>query len=103
VLLINGCWFDDEIEILAETDTRSVHSPSANMKMASYRQHTQYETPALPLPWVAIRGNNNCHDMIREMKAASLLHKISSMDAEALPAEVSWRWRPSTAPGDRSR
>ncbi len=91
VLLINGCWFDQaEIRILADTDTRIVHSPSANMKMASGIA----DIPLMRAAGVTVAlgcdsgANNNCHDMIREMKAASLLHKISSMDARTLPAEA---------------
>ena len=32
-------------------------------------------------------ANNNCHDMIREMKAASLLHNVRMMDPTTLTAE----------------
>ena len=91
VLLINGNWFDqDEIRILAETDTRLVHSPTANMKMASgIAKIPQMRDAGITIALGCDSGaNNNCHDMIREMKAASLLHKISSMDASALPAEA---------------
>jgi 5-methylthioadenosine/S-adenosylhomocysteine deaminase len=91
VLLINGCWFtDDEIRILAETDTRLVHSPSANMKMASgVAKVTRMREAGVTVALGCDSGaNNNCHDMIREMKAASLLQKISGMDAHAMPAEA---------------
>lgn len=91
VLLINGCWFDEEeIRILAETDTKVVHSPSANMKMASgIAKVPQMRAAGVTVALGCDSGaNNNCHDMIREMKAASLLHKIAAMDAAALPAEA---------------
>jgi cytosine/adenosine deaminase-related metal-dependent hydrolase len=91
VLLIGGCWFTaPEIELLAATGTALCHSPSANMKMAS---------GVAPVPQMRAAGvtvalgcdagaNNNCHDMIREMKAASLLHNLTRADAAALPAEA---------------
>ena len=90
VLLINGCYFNaDEIEILAESGTSLAHSPSANMKMAS----GVALVPQMRARGVAVAlgtdagANNNCHDMLREMKAASLLHNITRMDAAALTAE----------------
>ena len=90
VLLINGCWFSEqEIQILAETDTNLVHSPSANMKMATGiakvpRMRAAGVTVALGCDAGA---NNNCMDMIREMKAASLLHNVTHMDPTTLTAE----------------
>ena len=90
VLLINGCHFNEvEIDILAESGTSLAHSPSANMKMAS----GVARVPAMRARGVAVAlgtdagANNNCHDMLREMKAASLLHNLTRMDAAALTAE----------------
>jgi cytosine/adenosine deaminase-related metal-dependent hydrolase len=90
VLLINGCYFNaHEITILAETSTSLVHSPSANMKMAS----GVARVPEMRAAGVSVAlgtdagANNNCHDMVREMKAAALLHNITRMDAAALTAE----------------
>jgi cytosine/adenosine deaminase-related metal-dependent hydrolase len=90
VLLINGCHFNEaEVEILAETGTSLAHSPTANMKMAS----GVARVPEMRARGVAVAlgtdagANNNCHDMVREMKAAALLHNITRMDAAALTAE----------------
>lgn len=90
VLLINGTWLsEDEIQILADTGTNLVHSPSANMKMADGIA----KVPQMRSAGVTVAlgcdaaTNNNCHDMIREMKAASLLHNVMMMDASALTAE----------------
>lgn len=76
ILPIGGAWMTPrEIRIMAETGTPLVHSPVANMKMA---------TGILPLPDVLEAGvtvsigtdgalNNNTHDMFAEMKTACLL------------------------------
>ena len=91
VLLINGCQMTPvEIEILAETGTQLVHSPVANMKMA---------TGILPLPDVLDAGvnvalgtdgalNNNSYDMFAEMKATVLLHNAVNKSASAMTAET---------------
>ena len=90
VLLAMCCWVSDrEMEILKETDTKVVHCPSANMKMAS---------GICKVPQMLSRGitvalacdssvNNNCLDMIAEMKAASLLANITNLNYKALTAE----------------
>ena len=90
VLLINGCWFnEEEIQILADTDTRLVHSPSANMKMATgVAKVPQMRDAGVTVALGCDGGaNNNCNDMIREMKAASLLHNLTMMDPTTLTAE----------------
>ena len=90
VLLINGCWFsEEEIDLLVKTRTSLAHSPSANMKMASgiadiISMRNKGGTVSLGTDSAA---NNNAHDMIREMKVASLLHNISNMNASTLRAE----------------
>jgi cytosine/adenosine deaminase-related metal-dependent hydrolase len=89
VLLINGCWVTPlEMRILADTGTHLAHSPVANMKMA---------TGILPLPDVLAAGvnvslgtdgalNNNTHDMMGEMKAATLLQNAMRRSASAMTA-----------------
>lgn len=91
VLLINGCQMTPlEIEILAKTGTHLVHSPVANMKMA---------TGVLPLPDVLEAGvnvalgtdgalNNNSYDMFAEMKTACLLQNSVRQSASAMTAET---------------
>src|SRR5581483_959259 len=90
VLLIGGCWLSDqEIQILADTETNIAHSPSANMKMASgVAPVTKLRRAGVNVTLGTDAGaNNNAHDMIREMKAACLLQAISTMAPSALPAE----------------
>jgi cytosine/adenosine deaminase-related metal-dependent hydrolase len=91
VLLINGCQMTPlEIDILAKTGTQLVHSPVANMKMA---------TGILPLVDVLAAGvnvalgtdgalNNNSYDMFAEMKAACLLQNAVQKSASAMTAET---------------
>ena len=91
VLLINGCQVTPlEIEILAETGTNLVHSPVANMKMA---------TGILPLVDVLNAGvnvslgtdgalNNNSYDMFSEMKVACLLQNAIRQSPTAMTAQT---------------
>ncbi|MCL4459124.1 MAG: amidohydrolase [Chloroflexi bacterium] len=90
VLIAMGCWIsEEEIPILAESGTKIAHCPSANMKMASgIAKVLQMRAAGVTVGLGCDSGaNNNCFDMIREMKAASLLHNIATMDARALTAE----------------
>jgi cytosine/adenosine deaminase-related metal-dependent hydrolase len=90
VLLAMCCWVsEEEIKILSRTDTMVVHCPSANMKMASgVAKVREMRAAGVTVALGCDSGaNNNCYDMVREMKAASLLQNIHTMDAEALTAE----------------
>jgi len=76
-------WVDDrEMEILAQTGTSVAHCPCSNMKLSSG-----------PAPVIAMRGKgiavgigsdgekeNNNLDLLEEMKFASLLQKVSTLD-----------------------
>ncbi len=91
VLLAHCVWTDErEREILAETGTNVVHCPSSNMKLAS---------GVAPIPDYLDRGItvalgndgppcNNTLDPFTEMRQGSLLAKVDSEDATALPAET---------------
>lgn len=90
VLIAMGCWISEaEIPTLAETGTKMAHCPSANMKLASgVTKVPQMRADGVTVALGCDSGaNNNCLDMIREMKAACLLHVVSTMDARALTAE----------------
>lgn len=90
VLLINACQVSPaEIEILAETRTNVVHSPVANMKMATgIAPLLELDTAGVTLALGTDGGaNNNSHDMLGEMKAACLLQNITRGRAGALSAE----------------
>ena len=91
VLLAWGTWIsDEEIPILAETGTPLANCPQPAMKLASGIARIP-EMRAIAGVTVGLGcdsgANNNSLDMIREMKAASLLHDVARMDAAALTAE----------------
>lgn len=77
----------DELEIAARRDVRVAHCPQSNMKLAS---------GVLPYGAMKQRGicvglgtdgpaSNNDLDMLEEMRTASLLQKIATMDPGVLP------------------
>jgi 5-methylthioadenosine/S-adenosylhomocysteine deaminase len=76
-------WLDDrEIELLAQTGTSVAHCPCSNMKLSS----GPARVGALRAAGVAVglgsdgeKENNNL-DLIEEMKFASLLQKVSTLD-----------------------
>ncbi|QLG62969.1 5'-deoxyadenosine deaminase [Halorarum salinum] len=81
---------ESERELLAETGTHVTYCPSSNMKLAS---------GIAPVPDYVRRGVNvalgndgppcnNTLDPFTEMRQASLLQKVSELDATATPAEL---------------
>jgi len=90
VLLAWGTYISDgEIPMLVDTDTRVANCPQPAMKLASGIARV----PEMRAAGVTVGlgcdsgANNNSLDMIREMKAASLLHDVARLDASALTAE----------------
>jgi len=91
VVLAHCVWTDDEErEILAETGTHVTYCPSSNMKLAS---------GIAPIPDYLERGINvalgndgapcnNTLDPLTEMRQATLLQKVDSLDPTATPAET---------------
>jgi 5-methylthioadenosine/S-adenosylhomocysteine deaminase len=88
VMLAHGCWLDDaEIGILAERGNIGViHNPTSNMKLASGVAPIEKLLAAGIAVGLGTDGEkeNNNLDMFEEMKFASLLTKVSSMNAAAL-------------------
>ncbi|WP_226023548.1 5'-deoxyadenosine deaminase [Halomicrobium salinisoli] len=91
VTLAHCVWTDErERAILAETDTRVVHCPSSNMKLASGVAPVE---DYLDRGVTVGLGNdgppcNNTLDPFTEMRQASLLAKVDDRDATALPAST---------------
>ena len=88
VMLAHGCWLDDaEIAILAARGNIAViHNPTSNMKLASGIAPVEKLLAAgvpVGLGTDGEKENNNL-DMFEEMKFASLLTKLGSMNAAAL-------------------
>ena len=89
VLLAHCVWLsEDEIDILARHHVGVAHNPVSNMKLASGAAPVL----ALRASGVAVglgtdgEKENNNFDMFDEMKCASLLAKVSTLDAAALDA-----------------
>jgi 5-methylthioadenosine/S-adenosylhomocysteine deaminase len=82
-VVAHGVWLDDrEIRVLAETGTAIAHCPCSNMKLAS----GPARIGALRAAGVTVglgsdgeKENNNL-DLIEEMKFASLLEKVATLD-----------------------
>jgi 5-methylthioadenosine/S-adenosylhomocysteine deaminase len=76
-------WLDDrEIELLAQTGTSAVHCPCSNMKLASGPARIGNMRAAGVHVGIGSDGEkeNNNLDLLEEMKFASLLQKVSTLD-----------------------
>jgi 5-methylthioadenosine/S-adenosylhomocysteine deaminase len=76
-------WLDDrEIELLARTGTSAVHCPCSNMKLASGPARIGDMRAAGISVGIGSDGEkeNNNLDIVEEMKFASLLQKVSTLD-----------------------
>ncbi len=88
-LLAHCVWLDDEdIRVLARTGAAVSHNPVSNMKLASGAARTTDLLAAGIAVGLGTDGEkeNNNFDMFEEMKGASLLAKLSRLDATALDA-----------------
>lgn len=89
VLLAHCVWLSDhEIEILAQHHVGVAHNPVSNMKLASGAARVEDLLAAGVAVGLGTDGEkeNNNLDMFEEMKASSLLAKLSRLDASALDA-----------------
>ncbi|MCY4664844.1 MAG: amidohydrolase family protein, partial [Acidimicrobiaceae bacterium] len=79
-------WLDDrEVELMARTGTAATHCPCSNMKIASGPariDHYRASGMTVGLGTDGEKENNNL-DMLGEMKFASLLAKVSTLDPVA--------------------
>jgi 5-methylthioadenosine/S-adenosylhomocysteine deaminase len=76
-------WLDDrEIELLAQTGTAVAHCPCSNMKLASGPARIGHMRAAGVTVGLGSDGEkeNNTLDLLEEMKFASLLQKVSTLD-----------------------
>ncbi|MBC7232153.1 MAG: amidohydrolase [Chloroflexi bacterium] len=91
VLLVHAVWMDeDDIAILARTQTNVSHNPVSNAKLAS---------GIAPIPEMLAAGvnvalgtdggpSNNTYDMVRDMRWASYIHKARTLNPLVMPAET---------------
>src|SRR5207249_8634440 len=76
-------WLSDaEIELLARTDTAVAHCPTSNMKLSSGAARVGDLRRAGVRVGLGSDGEkeNNNLDLVEEMKFASLLQKVSTLD-----------------------
>ncbi|MGA3108204.1 MAG: amidohydrolase [Candidatus Bathyarchaeia archaeon] len=91
VVFAHGVWLTEvEWEILARKGANVAHCPSSNMKLSSGMAKVPEMMHAGVNVGIGCDGgpSNNSYDMIREMKTASLLQKVRTMDPLALSAET---------------
>jgi 5-methylthioadenosine/S-adenosylhomocysteine deaminase len=82
-VVAHGVWLDDrEIALLAQTGTSVAHCPASNMKIASGPARIGAIRAAGVTVGLGTDGEkeNNNLDLLEEMKFASLLQKVSTLD-----------------------
>ena len=91
VVFAHGVWLGErEWPILARKGATVAHCPSSNMKLASGITSVPEMLRAGVNVGLGCDGgpSNNCYDLIREMKTASLLHKARTLDPLTMKAET---------------
>jgi cytosine/adenosine deaminase-related metal-dependent hydrolase len=91
VVFAHGVWLtESEWPILARKGAHVAHCPSSNMKLSSGIAKVPEMMQAGVNVGIGCDGgpSNNSYDMIREMKTASLLQKVRTMDPLVLNAET---------------
>ncbi|MGD0175290.1 MAG: amidohydrolase [Candidatus Bathyarchaeia archaeon] len=89
VVFAHGVWLtESEWAILARKGAHVAHCPSSNMKLSSGIASIPEMMKAGVNVSLGCDGgpSNNCYDMMREMKAASLLQKVRTMDPLTMSA-----------------
>jgi len=90
-VLAHCVWLDSaEIDCLARTGTGIAHCPTSNMKLASGAAPLQtYLDQGIPVGLGSDGGvSNNSMSMFESMKMASLLQKVTHLDATAISARL---------------
>lgn len=86
----HGVWLTDaDLRVLRSRGTGLAHNPSSNMKLASgVAPVVKILNLGIPmgLGTDGVAGSNNDHNMFEEVTLAAFLQKVSSGDAQALPA-----------------
>lgn len=93
-LVAHAVWASDaEIDILASTGAQVSHNPSSNMVLASGVANV----PRMLEKGVHVAlgsdgpASNDAQDMVAEMKAAVLLHRVATLDPTILDAQTAFR------------
>jgi cytosine/adenosine deaminase-related metal-dependent hydrolase len=91
IVFAHGVWLtENEWRILARKGASVAHCPSSNTKLASGIASIPEMMGAGVNVSLGCDGgpSNNCYDMIREMKTASLLQKVRLLDPRIISAET---------------
>jgi cytosine/adenosine deaminase-related metal-dependent hydrolase len=91
VVFAHGVWLAErEWDIIASRGGSVAHCPSSNMKLGSGIAKVPEMIRAGVNVSLGCDGgpSNNCYDMIREMKTASLLSKVRLLDPQVIDAEI---------------
>ena len=91
IVYAHGVWLTEkEWALLARKHANLAHCPSSNMKLSSGIASVPEMLQAGVNVGLGCDGgpSNNCYDMIREMKTASLLHKVRTLDPLTMNAET---------------
>ena len=89
VVFAHGVWLtENEWPVLSRKRANVAHCPCSNMKLSSGIAKVPEMMDAGVNVGLGCDGgpSNNCYDMIREMKTASLLHKVRTMDPLTMSA-----------------
>jgi cytosine/adenosine deaminase-related metal-dependent hydrolase len=91
VVFAHGVWLTErEWAIMSRKGASVAHCPSSNMKLSSGIAKVPEMMNAGVNVGLGCDGgpSNNCYDMIREMKTASLLQKVRTLDPLTMSAET---------------
>ena len=80
---------DEEIEIIKKNDVKVSHKPCSNMKLASGVSPVSklIENDICVSIGTDVASSNNNLDLIEELKTASLLQKVSTLDPKVLSSD----------------
>ena len=93
-LVAHAVWISDaEIDILRHTGAMVVHNPSSNMILASGVANISQMLKTGVHVAAATDGpaSNDSLDMIAEMKAAALLHRVATLDPKSIDSYTAFR------------
>ena len=108
-LAAHAVWLDDaDMKLLAKRKVGVAHNPESNMKLASGIAAVPKWIEQGMLAGLGTDGaaSNNDLDMFEAMRVAALLHKVATMNPQAMPARqalelATWRGAEALGLGDR--
>jgi 5-methylthioadenosine/S-adenosylhomocysteine deaminase len=85
--LVHGVWLDDaELDLLAEAGANVLHCPTSNMNLASgVARVGDMLARGVNVALASDGLGNHNHDMFSVMKTTALLHRVTALQADAMP------------------